>query len=1216
MKVLLTILMVLIGYASLAQLPSGFPTQKSIGWFEQGYQQSDSATIIALRDTSWRPRFPGTIILWRQVSDTSYFFYTGTRWVKLLKTGDTPDLAPYFKQNGNLFATTATLGTNDNNPLVFETNNIARGIITTDNKWGIGTTTPTFDLEVKNAVGNAIVQVSSPMAGSILDLNGTSSRMNLGGSTGTIQTTIRNTFVEQPSSMGTIGSYTWLSFLNLNQAQTSGNGVGILSDQAFTPASGNATHTSLRIGGLINQTGGASGTTYGIRINPVITNAANFNALMIDTGYIVSNKGVLPTIGTIGTAYVMAFDTADFRWKKILATNLPSSGGGGNTNSNIGSGYRWAVPGTNNIKTVFLNNGLVADSSSNANTLTFKLGQDSAAAGAPASLQSTREIPLNGFGLYLSGDSGRLQIGLPNTTTFFNRNPRNIGRISINDTSTRNQLFTVGPDIFAGTGSTFRDNRSQATIYLVDTVRSDQDEINGKSRGLDLRHYTYINRSSQQLNLPGNGATNAALYSSKRILAKDSVRFNNPGGDLFTSIIGRSSFEQYPGYVGTTRYMGTTSISPDAVTTIVSNVIVRNNNIGTNVVHAQGWYAAFGGTVIMGVRDTIDNLALYTTGGVFGSPLSKVKNWFGYYIDNQIPAPVDNLYGIYQKRHGVNDAKNYLGHRLGIGIGKDQPVAMLDINGSIILNKDSVPIVASITSESVLLIDTLTGNFRRAPYSLFSGSTTPPAGSNTQVQYNNAGAFGAEAAFTYNATNNLLTIDSLRNIRSQTDTVIIGSAPSIRPLTMKNTSGAVFINTSALGASGGGILNLMSDLTPTAADQRIGFIGSGTMAAGSTETTGPGIGFFSTAAWTVGVSTQGNVRVYVSTTTGQSEVMRFTANQRVGVRVTNPQAALQLPAGAAAAGGAPLMYTAGTNLTTAAAGAEEYDGTSKFFTPGSTRLRYVLTDNTIPSNGQLAIGNGTNYTNAVPAAGTSGTDFAVATGSGTLTFNLPVATTTALGKVSITAQTFGGQKTFNDGLIAQGTALSGTARVRITGNNASGAMPTLGGVNFAVDGMTYTDGSTAGSGTVSTQSQFNYFGLPLLAATNTSVTYTDVSNVTILEPQASTNVTISRPRSLYAAGISQLAMMANDVSEGNSGTITLGKAGHYIFNGTTVTATLPDLATYKGGVYFIKNAGSGNITLQRAGSDQLYDTGAVTSITIAPGAARIVVAGSNFWYVE
>jgi hypothetical protein len=45
----------------------------------------------------------------------------------------------------------------------------------------------------------------------------------------------------------------------------------------------------------------------------------------------------------------------------------------GSTNSNIGSGFRFAVPGTNNIKTLFNGYGLLLDSTANTNGITAKL---------------------------------------------------------------------------------------------------------------------------------------------------------------------------------------------------------------------------------------------------------------------------------------------------------------------------------------------------------------------------------------------------------------------------------------------------------------------------------------------------------------------------------------------------------------------------------------------------------------------------------------------------------------------------------------------------------------------------------------------------------------------------------------------------------------------------------------------------------------------------
>lgn len=63
--------------------------------------------------------------------------------------------------------------------------------------------------------------------------------------------------------------------------------------------------------------------------------------------------------------YIWDTTTGSRRWNAFVS---------GSPNSNIGSGYRLAVPGTNNIKTLFATNGLTLDSSSNANALTFKWG--------------------------------------------------------------------------------------------------------------------------------------------------------------------------------------------------------------------------------------------------------------------------------------------------------------------------------------------------------------------------------------------------------------------------------------------------------------------------------------------------------------------------------------------------------------------------------------------------------------------------------------------------------------------------------------------------------------------------------------------------------------------------------------------------------------------------------------------------------------------------
>jgi len=76
------------------------------------------------------------------------------------------------------------------------------------------------------------------------------------------------------------------------------------------------------------------------------------------------------------------------------------------------------------------------------------------------------------------------------------------------------------------------------------------------------------------------------------------------------------------------------------------------------------------------------------------------------------------------------------------------------------------------------------------------------------------------------------------------------------------------------------------------------------------------------------------------------------ANDRVGIGVASPTAALNLKAGTATANTAPLKLASGTNLAAAETGALEYDGTYLYFTPAGTRrpLAYMNDLNFDPKN--------------------------------------------------------------------------------------------------------------------------------------------------------------------------------------------------------------------------------------------------------------------------
>jgi carbohydrate esterase-like sialic acid-specific acetylesterase len=69
--------------------PSGFPTQANTGWTQWGYQQSTLGTIIAKRDTTFLPRFNGTIVFRPQNIRPYFYDSTALRWFKLFSEPDT-----------------------------------------------------------------------------------------------------------------------------------------------------------------------------------------------------------------------------------------------------------------------------------------------------------------------------------------------------------------------------------------------------------------------------------------------------------------------------------------------------------------------------------------------------------------------------------------------------------------------------------------------------------------------------------------------------------------------------------------------------------------------------------------------------------------------------------------------------------------------------------------------------------------------------------------------------------------------------------------------------------------------------------------------------------------------------------------------------------------------------------------------------------------------
>ena len=83
-----------------------------------------------------------------------------------------------------------------------------------------------------------------------------------------------------------------------------------------------------------------------------------------------------------------------------------------------------------------------------------------------------------------------------------------------------------------------------------------------------------------------------------------------------------------------------------------------------------------------------------------------------------------------------------------------------------------------------------------------------------------------------------------------------------------------------------------------------------------------------------------------------------------------------------------------------------------------------------------------------------------------------------------------------------------------------------------------------------------------------------------------------------------------------AGTLTIAEPGLHVFSGSTATWTLPPVAASAGWLIFLKNRGSGALTIQRAGADQIYANTPVSSIAIAAGASGWLINDGSYWDAE
>lgn len=207
-----------------------------------------------------------------------------------------------------------------------------------------------------------------------------------------------------------------------------------------------------------------------------------------------------------------------------------------------------------------------------------------------------------------------------------------------------------------------------------------------------------------------------------------------------------------------------------------------------------------------------------------------------------------------------------------------------------------------------------------------SGGT--PGGSNTEVQFNDSGAFGGDSHFTYDKTTDVLHVHAIAG--DATDGLIVESAngTDVGILGPANTANVTWYGN-----------HNFNTVTASRAAQ---FGASKTLESSNVTTTELGYVSGVTSAIQTQINTKQNSIIAsdkqvifsdgANNPAGDSGLVYDKTLNNLGVDVSAPTAKLHLGAGSSAASTAPMKVTSGTNLATIELGAVEFDGTYLYLT--------------------------------------------------------------------------------------------------------------------------------------------------------------------------------------------------------------------------------------------------------------------------------------------
>jgi len=254
------------------------------------------------------------------------------------------------------------------------------------------------------------------------------------------------------------------------------------------------------------------------------------------------------------------------------------------------------------------------------------------------------------------------------------------------------------------------------------------------------------------------------------------------------------------------------------------------------------------------------------------------------------------------------------------------------------------------------------------------------------------------------------------------------------------------------------------------------------------------------------------------------------------------------------------------------------------------------------------------------------------------------------GLVDNTTQVFSGLKAFSTGLESTAAAITGTAGTGYFDLFTQSSTPSAPSASFLrlwqqSNRMFFTNSSGIDSSldfNANTADRNYAFpdaaGTVVIATATQTLTNKTLTSPTLTAGTASANTgpikfssgtLLSTPEAgvveyngtnffTTAAGATRAVMEKTRVSTSSAGTLTLSaEISDYVFTGTTSTWTLPAVSGSANTKWYLKNRGSGTVTVSTtAAANEIYTTSAVNTYALTAGSAIMIVSDGSFFNVD